>query len=64
MTFLIFFQVAIKSISKKRVTAEQDLVRIRREIEIMASLGHKHIIQIYEGKYITSATPTHTLSFS
>lgn len=44
------FQVAIKSIAKKKVTSEQDLTRIRREIEIMASLSHKHIIQIYEGE--------------
>lgn len=32
------------------MSSEQDLIRIRREIEIMASLGHKHIIQIYEGE--------------
>lgn len=43
-------QVAIKSISKKKVSEEQDLTRIRREIDIMATLNNKHIIQIYEGE--------------
>lgn len=42
--------MAIKSIAKKKVANEQDLTRIRREIEIMASLSHKHVIQIYEGE--------------
>lgn len=36
------------------MTQDHDLVRIRREIEIMASLSHQHIIQIYEGE---SRTP-------
>ena len=29
--------------------SDEDLTRIRREIEIMASLKHKHIVQILEG---------------
>ncbi|XP_028855147.1 NUAK family SNF1-like kinase 2 [Denticeps clupeoides] len=40
--------VAIKSIRKEKVKDEQDLVHIRREIEIMSSLSHPYIITIYE----------------
>ncbi|XP_057584568.1 NUAK family SNF1-like kinase 2 [Hippopotamus amphibius kiboko] len=40
--------VAIKSIRKDRVKDEQDLMHIRREIEIMSSLNHPHIIAIHE----------------
>lgn len=43
-------QVAIKSIRKEKIKDEQDLVHIRREIEIMSTLCHPHIITIYEGK--------------
>ncbi|XP_048876823.1 NUAK family SNF1-like kinase 1 [Brienomyrus brachyistius] len=41
-------EVAIKSIRKDRIKDEQDMVHIRREIEIMSSLRHPHIISIYE----------------
>lgn len=44
-----FLKVAIKSIRKEKIKDEQDLVHIRREIEIMSSLCHPHIITIYEG---------------
>ncbi|XP_031143380.1 NUAK family SNF1-like kinase 2 [Sander lucioperca] len=40
--------VAIKSIRKEKIKDEQDLVHIRREIEIMSSLCQPHIITIYE----------------
>uniref|UniRef100_A0A8C4PIP7 non-specific serine/threonine protein kinase n=1 Tax=Equus asinus TaxID=9793 RepID=A0A8C4PIP7_EQUAS len=40
--------VAIKSIRKDRIKDEQDLMHIRREIEIMSSLNHPHIIAIHE----------------
>ncbi|XP_004700169.2 NUAK family SNF1-like kinase 2 [Echinops telfairi] len=40
--------VAIKSIRKDRIRDEQDLRHIRREIEIMSSLNHPHIIAIHE----------------
>ncbi|XP_059185083.1 NUAK family SNF1-like kinase 2 [Centropristis striata] len=40
--------VAIKSIRKEKIKDEQDLVHIRREIEIMSSLCHPQIITIYE----------------
>lgn len=40
--------VAIKSIRKDRIKDEQDLKHIRREIEIMSSLNHPHIIAIHE----------------
>uniref|UniRef100_G1TG56 non-specific serine/threonine protein kinase n=1 Tax=Oryctolagus cuniculus TaxID=9986 RepID=G1TG56_RABIT len=40
--------VAIKSIRKDKIKDDQDMVHIRREIEIMSSLNHPHIISIYE----------------
>lgn len=40
--------VAIKSIRKDKIKDELDMVHIRREIEIMSSLNHPHIISIYE----------------
>nr|XP_046239691.1 NUAK family SNF1-like kinase 2 [Scatophagus argus] len=40
--------VAIKSIRKEKIKDEQDLIHIRREIEIMSTLCHPHIITIYE----------------
>ncbi|XP_008533924.2 NUAK family SNF1-like kinase 2 isoform X1 [Equus przewalskii] len=40
--------VAVKSIRKDRIKDEQDLMHIRREIEIMSSLNHPHIIAIHE----------------
>ncbi|KAJ7999099.1 hypothetical protein DPEC_G00211900 [Dallia pectoralis] len=40
--------VAIKSIRKDKIKDDQDLMHIRREIEIMSSLNHPHIITIYE----------------
>ncbi|XP_055975068.1 NUAK family SNF1-like kinase 2 [Sorex fumeus] len=40
--------VAIKLIRKDRIKDEQDLLHIRREIEIMSSLNHPHIIAIHE----------------
>lgn len=46
------FQVAIKSIRKEKIKDEQDMVHIRREIEIMSSLRHPHIISIYEGEVL------------
>lgn len=47
--FFFFLKVAIKSIRKEKIKDEQDLVHIRREIEIMSTLCHPHIITIYEG---------------
>ncbi|KAF7655691.1 hypothetical protein LDENG_00052490 [Lucifuga dentata] len=41
-------EVAIKSIRKEKIKDDQDMVHIRREIEIMSSLRHPHIISIYE----------------
>lgn len=40
--------VAIKLIRKDKIKDEQDLLHIRREIEIMSSLNHPHIIAIHE----------------
>ena len=44
------FQVAVKAISKDKVKDSADMRHIRREMEIMSSIRHPHIIQIYEGK--------------
>lgn len=55
--------MAIKSIRKEKIKDEQDMVHIRREIEIMSSLKHPHIISIYEGRvsvYMHMLTHTHT----
>ncbi|XP_012944310.2 NUAK family SNF1-like kinase 1 [Aplysia californica] len=41
-------QVAIKYIKKTKIQDENDLVRIRREIQILSSLRHKHIVNIRE----------------
>ena len=44
------FQVAIKTIKKSKIETEADLIRIRREIQIMSSVQHPNIIHIYEGR--------------
>lgn len=41
-------EVAIKTIKKSKIESEADLVRIRREIQIMSSVQHPNIIHIYE----------------
>lgn len=41
--------VAIKTIKKCKIESEADLVRIRREVQIMSSVQHPNIIHIYEG---------------
>lgn len=41
-------EYAIKTIKKQKIDNEQDLTRIRREIEIMATLSHPHITSVYE----------------
>lgn len=52
---VLLLQVAIKSIKKEKIKDEQDMVHIRREIEIMSSLRHPHIISIYEGLSFSSS---------
>lgn len=41
-------EVAIKTIKKTKIENEQDLQRVRREIQIMSSIEHPHIIHIFE----------------
>ncbi|XP_063218009.1 serine/threonine-protein kinase par-1 isoform X2 [Bacillus rossius redtenbacheri] len=41
-------EVAIKTIKKAKIETEADLIRIRREIQIMSSVQHPNIIHIYE----------------
>ena len=47
----IMDQVAIKTIKKSKIETEADLIRIRREIQIMSSVQHPNIIHIYEGEW-------------
>ena len=47
---MIIAQVAIKTIKKSKIETEADLIRIRREIQIMSSVQHPNIIHIYEGE--------------
>lgn len=42
-------EVAIKTIKKCKIETDADLVRIRREVQIMSSVQHPNIIHIYEG---------------
>ena len=49
--FVCHNQVAIKTIKKSKIETEADLVRIRREIQIMSSVQHPNIIHIYEGQF-------------
>lgn len=44
-------EVAIKTIKKCKIETEADLIRIRREVQIMSSVQHPNIIHIYEGKW-------------
>lgn len=41
-------EVAVKTIKKAKIENEEDMLRIRREIHIMTSLRHPHIIHIHE----------------
>lgn len=41
-------EVAIKTIKKCKIETEADLIRIRREVQIMSSVQHPNIIHIYE----------------
>lgn len=62
---VLCLQVAIKSIRKEKIKDEQDMVHIRREIEIMSSLRHPHIISIYEGEGLLHAWKhTHDKSYT
>lgn len=45
-------EVAIKTIKKCKIETEADLIRIRREVQIMSSVQHPNIIHIYEGKWV------------
>lgn len=48
-------EVAIKTIKKCKIESEADLIRIRREVQIMSSVRHPNIVHIYEGKIIQIA---------
>uniref|UniRef100_A0A182SHY2 Protein kinase domain-containing protein n=1 Tax=Anopheles maculatus TaxID=74869 RepID=A0A182SHY2_9DIPT len=43
-------EVAIKTIKKSKIETEADLIRIRREVQIMSSVYHPNIIHIYEDR--------------
>lgn len=44
-------EVAIKTIKKCKIETEADLIRIRREVQIMSSVRHPNIVHIYEGNF-------------
>ena len=52
--------MAIKTIKKSKIETEADLIRIRREIQIMSSVQHPNIIHIYEGSHVR---PTNVLLY-
>lgn len=41
-------KIAIKILEKQKIKKEDDLVRIRREINILSKVQHPNIIQLYE----------------
>lgn len=41
-------KIAIKILEKSRIKKDDDLVRIRREINILCKVHHPNIIQLYE----------------
>lgn len=41
-------KIAIKILEKSRIKKDDDLVRIRREINILSKVHHPNIIQLYE----------------
>ena len=41
-------KIAIKILEKAKIKKEDDLVRIRREINILSKVQHPNIIQLYE----------------
>lgn len=49
--------MAIKTIKKSKIETEADLIRIRREIQIMSSVQHPNIIHIYEGERLFLIQP-------
>ncbi|ODM87935.1 NUAK family SNF1-like kinase 2, partial [Orchesella cincta] len=48
---LRFFSGGDKNYQKSKIETEADLIRIRREIQIMSSVRHPNIIHIYEGTH-------------
>ena len=41
-------KVAVKILEKEKITEEEDVERISREIKILKLIRHPHIIQLYE----------------
>ena len=41
-------KIAIKILEKDRIKKKEDLVRIKREIDILKKVRHPNIIQLYE----------------
>lgn len=41
-------KIAIKILEKERIKKKEDLVRIKREIDILKKVRHPNIIQLYE----------------
>ena len=49
-------KIAIKILEKAKIKKDDDLVRIRREINILSKVCHPNIIQLYE---VASLHPDH-----
>lgn len=45
-------KIAIKILEKARIKKDDDLVRIKREINILTKVHHPNIIQLYEVRKI------------
>ena len=41
-------KIAIKILEKSKIKKEEDLMRVRREIDILKRVRHPNIIQLYE----------------
>jgi 5'-AMP-activated protein kinase catalytic alpha subunit len=47
-------KIAIKILEKARIKKKDDLVRIKREIDILKKVHHRNIIQLYEVSFLKS----------
>ncbi len=41
-------KIAVKVLEKERIVSDDDKLRVRREIEILKTVNHPNIVQLYE----------------